>query len=320
MTVHVRRAEAEDRPTLMRLFTSVFGSPPASGEWEWKYDRNPSRAASVGAFEGDEAIGFFGGLATRFVGGGADLPGTSGVDVMTAPAARRLGRSGVYREMGQRFVEENRVLGIPFYFGFPNDRHRLAGERLLGFRTVERAGQWIRPVARPTLARRLRSRLRPVRVVEAFGPGHDALAERLCARPGVRTDRSRTALAWRFGNRPGVRYLLLEASGGRESAGYAVLRFVGERALIVDLQAADEAGGAVVDLLTAASMEAAGMGARTLELRASRRGALAGRASELGFQELASDTCLELIPIDPAYPFDEAFRSFDYRFGDHDVF
>ncbi len=320
MTVLVRRAVPGDRPTLMRLFALVFGSPPASGEWEWKYDRNPSKAASVGAFDGDEAVGFLGAFATRFVGGGADLPGTSGVDSMTAPTARRLGRGGAFREIGRIFVEENRTLGIPFYFGFPNERARLAGERLLGYRTVERAGQWVRPVTRPPLVRRLTSRLRPVRAVEAFGQGHDALAERLRARPGIRTDRSRAALAWRFGSRPGVGYLLLEASRGRESAGYAVLRFVGDRALLVDLQAANEADGVVVDLLTAASTEAASRGARTLELRASQRGPLAARASELGFQELASDTWLDLISIDPAYPFDDALASFDYRFGDHDVF
>src|SRR5512140_4102 len=202
MTLQIRRAEKSDRPALFRLFGEVFGSPPTPAEWEWKYDRNPSVAASVAVFDDGEALGYVGGFATRFVGGGAALPGTSGVDVMTAPAARRLGRHGIYRDMGTRFVEENRALGIPFYFGFPNDRHRLAGERLLGFRTVERAGQWIRPAGRTRRRGALRGWLRPVRAIEAFGPSHEPLADLLESRAGLATDRSRKALNWRFTTRP----------------------------------------------------------------------------------------------------------------------
>jgi Acetyltransferase (GNAT) domain len=321
MTIQVRRAETSDRPALSRLFASVFGSPRSPLEWEWKYDRNPSTAASVGAFDDGEAIGFFGGFATRFVGGGIDLPGVSGVDVMTSPAARRLGRHGVYREMGLRFVEENRALGIPFYFGFPNDRHRIAGEKILGFRTVERAGAWIRPAGAPLFLRRLRGRLQPVRRIDSFSASHDPLSDLLRTRPGLLTDRSRTVLNWRFAGRPDVSYLLLEATRAtRASRGYAVLRFVGDRALVVDLQVVDESGGTVVDLLDAVGSVGSEHGARTVELRASRRGPLAARMAELGFTEAPSDTCLELILVDPAYPIERAMEVFDYRYSDHDVF
>ena len=320
MTLLVRPAEKTDRPALFRLFASVFGAAPGPGEWEWKYDRNPERGASIAAFLDSEPVGFFGAFATRYVGDGREFPGTSGVDVMTSPEARKLGRHGVYRELGARFVLENRALGIPFYFGFPNERHRLVGERVLGFRTVEKAGLWSRPSAasRRSLLRRW---LRPVREVERFPAAHDSLAESLKERPGVRTGRSARTLNWRFVDRPGVAYRLLEASGpGRSPRGYAVVRLVGERALVVDLQALDEASGTVPDLLDAASALAAAEGARSLELRASRRGLLAARAAELGLSELPSDCCLELIPVDPGFPLDPVIASFDYRYGDHDVF
>ncbi len=320
MTLLVRRAEEADRPALFRLFASVFGAAPGPGEWEWKYDRNPSRGASIAAFLDSEAVGFFGAFATRYVGDGKELPGTSGVDVMTSPEARKLGRHGAYRELGARFVEENRALGIPFYFGFPNDRHRLVGERVLGFLTVERAGQWSRPALAAPRSR-LRQWLKPIREVERFSGPHRPLAEALRARPGLRTDRSAPLLNWRFVERPRVTYRLLEASGpGRSSRGYAVVRLVGERALVVDLQALDESSGTVPDLLEAAAALAAAEGARTLEVRASRRGTLAARAAELGLSELPSDCCLELIPVDPDYPLGPALASFDYRYGDHDVF
>ena len=320
MTLLVRRAEKADRPALFRLFASVFGAAPGPGEWEWKYDRNPAAGASIAAFLDSEPVGFFGAFATRYVGDGREFPGTSGVDVMTSPEARKLGRHGVYRELGTRFVEENRALGIPFYFGFPNERHRLVGERVLGFRTVEKAGQWSLPAA-PARRSALRQWLRPVREVETFSAVHHPVAEALKERPGVRTDRCARTLNWRFSERPGVRYRLLQASGpGRSSRGYAVVRLLGERALVVDLQAQDEGSGTVPDLLDAASALAATEGARTIELRASRRGLLAARAAELGLSELPSDCCLELIPVDPGFPLDPVIASFDYRYGDHDVF
>jgi hypothetical protein len=321
MTLEFRRAAKDDRPALFLLFQEVFGAAPSPEEWEWKYDLNPSRSVSIAAFDGLEALGFFGGFATRFVGEAQSSPGTSAVDVMTARAARRLGRSGVYGEMGRRFVEENSLLGIPFCFGFPNDRHLLAGERVLGFRAVERIGQWSRPVGprtrRPPLARWLR----PVREIEEFAEAHDPLAEALAGRPGLRTDRSRRNLNWRFRLRPGVRYRLFEAAGaGRASRGFAVLRLVGDRALVVDLQARDESAGTVPDLLQAVEAAALEAGARTLELRASRRGGLAARARELGLEEIPADASLTMIPVGCGIPLERAMALFDYRFSDHDVF
>lgn len=321
--IAIRRAHAGDRPALRLLFEAAFGGTLDLAEWAWKYDANPFAAASVIASDGERALGFFGGLGTRYRGDEGALPGVAGVDVMTARDARRLGTGGnLYREMGEAFVLENRALGIPFYFGFPNERHRSIGERLLGFRTVERAGEWTRPLAGLAPRGRLRRRLLRAERVTGFGPRHDALAEEIHARPGWRTERTRAALHWRYAARPGIPYHLLELRGpfGR-SEGYLVARPVGGRALLVDLQLRDERSGPLGDLVGAAAEAMAPLGATVLEIRLAGCSPIGQRlVGEMGFVPKEADTCLEMIPVDPAFPIDGALGRFDYRFGDHEIF
>lgn len=320
MSFTIRRAEKRDRPALLGLFASVFGEPAPPALWEWKYDLCPFEAASIAAFDGETAVGFFGGFGAAYRGTLFDGPGVSGVDVMTLPSARRLARGGLYRELGERFVLENRRLGIPFYFGFPNDRHRAIGERVLGFRTVETAGEWQRSIRLPGLIGRLRRRLLRPGVSNGISTAHDGLAEALHARPGLRTDRSRATMEWRFA-RPGAGYLVVELLDPRgRSRAFSAVRVVGARALLADLQALDEGSGDVVDLLDAVASRALAHGASSLVLRASRSSRLAERMGELGFREVASDASLELITVNPSFDLDPVAAAFDYRFDDHDVF
>lgn len=319
MAVEVRPAEASDRPLLLALSEAAFGAPASPAEWAWKYDANPHRAASVIALEEGRAVGFFGALGTRYRGAGRDVPGAATVDVMTHPDARRLGRGNVFSDVGRAYVTINGRAGVPLDFGFPNERARRAEERLLGVRTIEAAGQLARSLDRPF--RRMRVSFRRVRRCAALGAAHDRLAEALHAAPGWRTDRSAAALNWRLGARPGVVYELFHAvdPAGRARA-FAAVRVVGDRALLVDLQAEDVDGGALPDLLAGVAAATAGR-ARILEVRLPRRGALHARlAGTLGFGEAATDTHLVVrafrSDVDPA----TEGVAFDYRFLDHDVF
>lgn len=320
MAVEIRPAEASDRPLLLALSEAAFGSPASAAEWAWKYDRAPHRVVSLGAFDGERALGFFGGLGTRFRGASGDLPGLAAVDVMTAPSARALGRRTLFQELAEAFFRVNGEAGAPFVLGFPNDRHRLAGERTLAYRSVEPAAQWARPVARPGLVSRLRRRFRRVARGASLSAGHDALAEILHARPGWRTDRSRATLAWRLA-RPGAAYDLFELLDGRgRSRAYAAVRILGDRALLADLQAADEEAGDAADLLDTVAEAYAGSPARTLVLRAGSASRLAARAAELGFSPIPTDTHFTVRALDPAFAVDAAARAFDYRFLDHEIF
>lgn len=332
MATTIRRAEKSDRPALLRLFSAVFGEADPAPLWDWKYDSNPfaaaRTAASIAAFDGDEAVGFFGALATRYRGADLDSPGASGVDIMTSPSARGLGR-GVYREMGTAFVAENRALGVPFVFGFPHERARTVGERLLGYRMVEPAGRFTRPLApgRPSLLKRLRRRLLRIRSEKDFSPRHDELAEAVHAREGFRTDRSRETLAWRFDAHPRHAYRRFELLGTRgETRAYAVVLQVGERALVVDLETAGAgdrayaAFGTVADLLDAVAEASCASGARSLELRAARATGLGPHLAAIGFGEEPPDTWLEVMAVGEGFPAEETARGFDYRLADHDIF
>lgn len=319
MSLEIRPAAAADRGAILELFRVAFRSEPNPDEWTWKYDRNPLPGISIVAMDGSRALGYFGSMGTRYRGSGGDLPGTSAVDVMTHPEARKLGHNGLFKQIGEAFRESNAACGVPFDFGFPHERARKVEERLLGCITIEPEGRLSRPLAAAPAARPGRL-LRLVRD-EPFGKSHDGLVERIHERAGWRTDRRSDVLNWRFRERPGADYLtfqLLGPLGG--SRGYAVIRVVGDRALVVDLQARDESDGALPDLLSriAASLS---LDRGRLEVRVPRSGRLFARlTSELGFTEVAGDTHFFVRPYDPRFDLMSAARAFDYRFADHDVF
>jgi Acetyltransferase (GNAT) domain len=320
VSVSVRPAKEADRPALFELFSVAFGSPADPVTWAWKYDRNPNRVACAVAVQGGRIVGYYGGFGTRYRSAEGNFPGVSASDVMTDPKARTLGRRALFSTLVEGFCGLCADAGMPFGFGFPNERHRLAGEKTIGYRPVEPVIDYMRELRAPSLLSRMRRTLLRVIRDEDFGAPHDALAETLHARPGWRTDRSRDVLEWRYRLRPSTEYLFWQLYGrnGRSRA-YAVVRLVGSRAVLADLQAADERSGDIVDLLDAVSSDLP-PAARTLEFRAGSHSVLAKRAEELGFAPRASDTTFEVRLFDPAFDVDRAGRAFDYRFGDHEIF
>lgn len=322
MAVLVRLAEPRDRAAIHRLFRAAFGCDADPEVWEWKYDRNPNPAPSAVALDGDRALGYYGGCGTRYRGAGGSFPGASAVDVMTDPEARTLGHRSLFRDVGEEFCRLCREAGIPFYFGFPNERARIIGERTLGYCSVEPAGLWVRSAGPPSFLGRLRRRLLQRRIGASFSTGHDALADALHARPGWRTDRSKRTLDWRYAPHAGATYRIVELLDRRaESRGYAIVRLVLERALLVDLEVLNEESGDVGDLLEAVSGSLEGSGATRLELRAATSSRLAGRLeAEFGFVRESADCHFEIRPIDPGFDALAAGRAFDYRFADHEIF
>jgi hypothetical protein len=322
VTFQFRAAEPADRPALFRLFENAFGAPADPRIWEWKYDRNPNPAPSAVALLDGEVVGFYGGWGTRYRGREGNRPGVAAVDVMTEPAVKTLGLHGLFAGLGEAFCGLCREAGIPFYFGFPNERHRLAGERILGYVSVEPAAEWTRPVGLPGLLGRIRRRLRSARAGASFSAAHDPLAEELNARPGWRTDRSRAVLNWRFSPHADASYRVVELLDPRgASSACAALRVVEDRALLVELQVRDEESGALADLLDAAEEALAGTAARRLVLRAPAWSRLTRRAvEEFGFAPAPSDCHFEVRPLDPSFDAVSEARAFDYRFLDHEIF
>jgi hypothetical protein len=314
----LRPLSPSDFPALVALSEEAFGAAIPERDWPWKYELSPFRAPSLVAEREGVPIAFFGAWATRYRGADVDCPGVAAVDVMSGRAARALGRVGVFRRLALAFFEANGAAGAPFVFGFPNDRHRQTGERLLDYVEVERCGEL---QAEP--AKLGGGRLSPFRRVVRGGPfgrGHAFLAEALHARAGLRTDRSGPALDWRFRMRPGVGYdtvQLIDLLG--RSRGYAVLRTYGPLTRLVDVQVRDEAGADLPELLVAVRSALPG-GTTAIAVRAPRGGVLARRLTdELGFREGTSDCSLTVRRLREGFDL-EAARGFDYRFCDHDIF
>lgn len=312
-----------DRKSILELFHAAFRAEPDALEWEWKYDRNPRPSLSVAAFDEDRAIGFFGGMGTRYAGALGNLPGTASVDVMTHPTARALGKQGLFAQLGETYKKLNSELGMPFDFGFPHERARKIEERLLGCITIERAGQLSGPVDSPALSSKKPARrlFRRVLVSEPFGRAHESLVEALHARPGWRTDRSADVVNWRFRERPGVTYRTLQLLGlSGKSRGYSVIRISNDAALLVDFQLLDEASPDLGDLLLETAQNVASE-VRFLRVRLPQKSVLAKRfQEEWGFVPEESDTHLLVRPFDPGFDLATAAAAFDYRFSDHDVF
>ncbi len=321
MALFFRPAEPGDRPAILSLFRTAFKVDPDPGDWRWKYDENPRRAVSVVAVDEGRVIGFFGAMGTRYRGAAGDLPGTSAVDVMTDPGARALGKTALFKELGDAFRRINAATGIPFDFGFPHERARKIEERLLGCVTIEPCGEWGLPFETPSLLGRLRRGLLRLREDSRFGAAHEFLAEKLHARAGWRTDRSAAVLAWRF-SRPGVSYRVFQLLDLRgRSRGFAVTTVRDGRTLLVDLQVADEASPDLADLVGGVHETLRRTHAGRLVARSPRGGLLAARLrEELGFASEPSDTVLLVRAFDPDFDLMAAGRTFDYRFSDHDVF
>lgn len=321
MALVFRPSEPADRPAILSLFRAAFKADTDPRDWTWKYDANPRRAVSVVAVDDGRLVGFFGAMGTRYRGAGGDLPGTSAVDVMTDPQARSLGKTALFKELGDAFRAVNAEAGIPFDFGFPHERARKIEERLLGCVTIERCGEWSLRIAAPSLPGRLRRRLLHLREEPRFGAAYAALAERLHARPGWRTDRSPDVMAWRF-SRPGFSYRVFQLLDLRgRCRGVAATTVREGRALVLELQVADEASSDLPDLVGSVHEALRGTPVERLFVRSPREGLLARRLTEeLGFAAEPSDTVLLVRPFDPSFDLAAAGRSFDYRFLDHDVF
>lgn len=139
----IRPTTLEDIPALSALFEEVFGERRPDRIWKWKYFENPRGTTSMVCRVGERIVAHCGGIPVRFRDFGQEVVALQSVDFMSSrhyPGG--MGRGGVFVRTAERFFAA--YCGpskIPLVYGFPGERHRLLGERLLGYKPVEQVGQ-----------------------------------------------------------------------------------------------------------------------------------------------------------------------------------
>lgn len=140
----LRPARSGDDASLTALFRDVFGSERSTAWWRWKYEAHPVGSVSIVCEARGTIVGHCGGTMIRFRVGGEEVPAIQLVDVMTSSAwSSGSGGGSVFAKTTLAFFRASHEAGIRLLYGFPGERHRLAGERLLGYRTVGPVGDLV---------------------------------------------------------------------------------------------------------------------------------------------------------------------------------
>lgn len=135
----IRPAVVSDAAGLSRLFGEVFGTHRAEEVWRWKYFSNPRGTASYVCEADGRLVAHCGGVPVRFRDFDREYTAIQSVDFMSSPSyAGGIGGGGVFVRTANRFFEAYCGPGTaPMVYGFPGERHRILGERLLGYHPVE---------------------------------------------------------------------------------------------------------------------------------------------------------------------------------------
>lgn len=139
----IRPATAADVPALSALFEEVFGKRRDDSVWMWKLFDNPRGSVSFVCEADDRLVAHCAGLPVRFRDYHREYPALQSVDFMSSQRyAGGLGRGGVFVRTAEKFFHACcGPTAVPLVYGFPGERHRVLGEKLLGYRSVERVGE-----------------------------------------------------------------------------------------------------------------------------------------------------------------------------------
>ena len=139
----IRPATVADIPALSALFLEVFHTERPDSLWRWKLFENPRGTASWVCEVNGRIVAHCAGLPVRFRDYEREYTAMQSVDFMSSPSyPGGIGRGGVFVRTAERFFDA--CCGsstVPLVYGFPGERHRLLGERLLGYRAIEPVGE-----------------------------------------------------------------------------------------------------------------------------------------------------------------------------------
>ncbi|MHB0969395.1 MAG: GNAT family N-acetyltransferase [Thermoanaerobaculia bacterium] len=226
----IRRATESDVPQLNALFRDVFHEERPESVWLWKFFRNPAGTFSYLCEAEGRVIAHCGGAPVRFHAYAEPVVALQSVDFMSSPSyAGGVGSGGVFVRMVRAFFSD--YCGpdkIPVVFGFPGERHRLLGERILGYRPVERVVEFeIQPSDAPP-------EFEPLRTSQC----------RLFDQPvALGAVRDPAYLHWRYLDHPLFRYNIVRVRSrwSLQTSAAAIVRETDEKIYVMEITARDTA-------------------------------------------------------------------------------
>lgn len=220
----IRPATSSDIAALGILFREVFGVERPESIWRWKYFDNPRGCASYVCDAGGVLVAHCGGTAVMVDDGGIRYPAFQSVDFMSSPAyPGGVGKGGVFVRTAEAFFRRYCSPDLfALVYGFPGERHRRLGERVLGYTPIEQVGELrLEPSGSLEVARPLRRADLPL-FVRSFSP--------------FSVIRDDTYLSWRYLDHPLFRYeVVLAGSPLRGNVAAAIVLREGEDVHLMEL-------------------------------------------------------------------------------------
>lgn len=128
---HVRPAIPEDAGAICALFNKIFPDEMSLSHWQWKYQREQSRA--IVAYRNGRLIAHYGGVGTDILLEGGRSTAIQVADLMVHPSERQAVRqNSPFFLMASAFLDNYVGYENPFYlgYGFPSYRAMALSDRL----------------------------------------------------------------------------------------------------------------------------------------------------------------------------------------------
>lgn len=306
----IRAYQPGDEKSLIRLFATVFHHELPLAVWQWKYLRDGEPPPVYVAEEGGQIVCHYGAIRQDLRWEGQAGIGWDSVDTMCHP--RYQGR-GLLRRTLEAFIHTYGEGHSFLIYGFPGERHRRLGERLLRYEPIA-------PVYKVHKIIPMSPMPFPAGVVVTPKVPNEWNAhwKLLECRFSMIVKREYHALTWRYVERPGKRYRLLSIPG---VPALAVVGFVSEKAYLMEFLL-EEGNTAVAQVLLRAVESLCGAeGAETLEgwfpRFAWECGFLTGTGGCTG---AVADNYFECRLFDSRLRASWLAEHFYYSLGDYDVF
>lgn len=336
----VRAATESDYEQIATLFERCFFHRRSLEHWRWQYLRNPNLPSpgpqiALVSSPADELVAHYTGYPLRFDrflrdGTRASFLAHQIGDTMTAPEARHIGRgpTSLLARSAYYFFARYSRRQVAFVYGFNVGNIQKFSLRYFNGSFIADVPYWRRtaerphPVAGKAPLWRRRSRYR-ARLAEAPDERWSRLYEQVAESYGCLVRRSAEYLRWRYTERPGFEYTLVEAMRRESLVGWGVFRRDGPRLLLGDLLLHPRHGLALRELLSVALAAPVGAGTDEVVAWCSERPSFAAQALRgVGFERAPEPQGLGMIcqPIEAPDAPEWLRRELYFTMGDGDLF